>query len=80
MKQDSMEVYEIKAKNVPGLGKRIRDAREADCRTLADICRAIKMSTANWYRIEEEKQKLPIETLRKIEQVLGVDLGVSLDD
>jgi hypothetical protein len=35
------------------------------------------MTTMNWYRIEAEETKaLPIETLRRIEDVLGMDFGV----
>lgn len=55
----------------------IREARERDRRSLAKICREINMSTQNWYRIEREEQDLPIDTLRKIETVLGVEFGVS---
>jgi hypothetical protein len=39
------------------------------------------MTTMNWYKIEAEDTKaLPIETLRRIEEVLGVDFRVSFDD
>ena len=34
----------------------------------------------NWYRIEDEKQTLPLETLRSIEKVLGVDFGVKFPE
>lgn len=64
---------------VPGLGEMIREARERDRRSLAKICREINMSTQNWYRIEREEQDLPIDTLRKIETVLGIEFGVSED-
>ncbi|MBA3922792.1 MAG: helix-turn-helix domain-containing protein [Nostocaceae cyanobacterium] len=66
---------------VPGLGERIKETRERDRRSLAKICREIPMTTMNWYKIEAEDTKaLPIETLRRIEEVLGVDFGVSFDD
>ncbi|WP_413176248.1 helix-turn-helix domain-containing protein [Anabaena azotica] len=62
---------------IPGLGKRIRQAREADRRSLAEICRQIPMTTMNWYKIESEETKaLPIETLQRIEEVLSVDFGI----
>lgn len=62
---------------IPGLGKRIRQAREADRRSLAEICRQIPMTTMNWYKIESEETKaLPIETLHRIEEVLNVDFGI----
>ncbi|MGR3280314.1 helix-turn-helix domain-containing protein [Acaryochloris marina NIES-2412] len=65
---------------VPGLGDRIKNAREKDSRSLSAICGAIGMSATNWYRIESEKQLLPEETLRKIESVLGVDFGVEFEE
>lgn len=76
-----MKVRKIIDIEVPGLGERIRNTREADKRSLAEICRQIPMTTMNWYRIEAEETKaLPIETLRRIEEVLGVDFGVKFDD
>ncbi|MGI8503249.1 MAG: helix-turn-helix domain-containing protein [Hassallia sp.] len=76
-----MKVKKVIEVEVPGLGDRIRKAREADSRSLAEICRQIPMTTMNWYRIEAEETKaLPIETLRRIEEVLGVDFEVKLDD
>ncbi|MBK1990890.1 helix-turn-helix transcriptional regulator [Sphaerospermopsis aphanizomenoides BCCUSP55] len=62
---------------IPGLGKRIRQAREADRRSLAEICRQIPLTTMNWYKIESEETKaLPIETLQRIEEVLNVNFGI----
>lgn len=76
-----MKVRKIIELEVPGLGDRVRQARIADNRSLAEICRQIPMTTMNWYRIEAEETKaLPIETLRRIEEVLGVDFGVKFDD
>lgn len=65
--------------DAPGLGTRIKAAREADTRSLKDIASAANMSSMNWYRIEAEEQTLPEETLRKIEEVLGVDFGVKFN-
>jgi transcriptional regulator with XRE-family HTH domain len=65
----------------PGLGAQIKKAREADERSLTQIAFTAGMTAANWYRIEAEETKmLPFETLRKIEQVLGVDFGVKFND
>lgn len=65
----------------PGLGKRIKQAREADERSLSEICTSAGISRVYWYDIEEEKVRsaLPEDTLRRIEKVLGVDLGVNFD-
>lgn len=63
--------------DAPGLGDRIKRAREADPRSLAEICRQIPMSPMNWYKLEKEETKaIPLETLERIEDVLGVDFGV----
>lgn len=74
-----MKVYKEVSIEVNGLGEKIRIAREADLRHLTTICDLIPMTTKNWYQIEKETQALPLETLRKIESVLGVDFGVKLD-
>jgi transcriptional regulator with XRE-family HTH domain len=75
-----MKVTKTITLDAPGLGAKIKQAREADPRRLTEICAAVGMTTANWYRIEAEKQVLPEITLRKIEFVLDVDLGVRFDD
>lgn len=78
MKVRSTVVKEI---DVPGLGARIEEARRGSGRPLTIVCAEVGMSTANWYRIEQEKnESIPLETLRKIEAVLGVNLGVGFDD
>lgn len=75
-----MKVRKVIEIEVPKLGDRIRQAREADSRSLAEICRQMPMSTMNWYRIEAEETKaLPVETLQRIEEVLGVDFEVKFD-
>ncbi|MEM7713165.1 MAG: helix-turn-helix transcriptional regulator [Cyanobacteria bacterium P01_A01_bin.68] len=75
-----MKVRKVIEIEVPKLGDRIRQARETDSRSLAEICRQMPMSTMNWYRIEAEETKaLPVETLKRIEEVLGVDFGVKFD-
>lgn len=68
-------------KEFPLLGDMIKDARECDRRSLAEICRQASISPNHWYKIESgEITGLPIETLRRIESVLGKDFGVTLDD
>ncbi|ESA38470.1 xre family transcriptional regulator [Leptolyngbya sp. Heron Island J] len=71
----------------PGLGGRIKEAREELQRqqlperlSVAKIATDAGMTPANWYKIENEDTKvLPLETLREIERVLGVSFGVSFD-
>lgn len=63
--------------DVPDLGQRIRDARHKTDRTITQLAAEADISVANWYAIEQERVKvLPITTLRRIEQVLGVSFGV----
>ncbi|BAZ18923.1 transcriptional regulator (plasmid) [Calothrix sp. NIES-4071] len=75
-----MIVRKVTDIKVPGLGEKIKEARLTDRRSLAQICRQIPMSPVNWYKIESEETKaLPIETLRRIEEVLNIDLGVRME-
>jgi transcriptional regulator with XRE-family HTH domain len=80
MARPLVKVVRTQEREVPNLGKRIEKARKADSRSLTQLCALVGMTAANWYRIESEKQMLPEETLRRIEEVLGVDFGVSFDD
>ena len=73
-----MKVYREISVEAPGLGARIKAAREADDRSLTELAELVGMTRTNWYRIEDEKQALPESTLRAIEEVLGVDFGVKL--
>lgn len=67
--------------DAPGIGARIKEARERDPRSVEELAKTADMTRANWYRIErEENDVLPEPTLRKIEEVLGVDFGVRFDD
>lgn len=77
--QTLMRVIRETIVDAPNLGQRIKQARETDPRSLKAICEAVGMSQMNWYRIEREEQDLPESTLRKIEQALGIDLGVRFD-
>ncbi len=81
MVQLLMKVRKIIDIEVPDLGDRIKEARENDKRSLAEICRELDMTPMNFYRIERgETKALPVETLRAIERVLGVDFGVEFDN
>lgn len=63
--------------DVPDLGQRIRDARHESGRSITQLAAEADISVANWYAVEQERIKvLPLTTLRRIEQVLGVDFGV----
>ena len=74
-------VIEI-VRECPDLGQRIRQAREKDKRTLTAICRECELSRSYWYQLEAEDMRSAAteEVIRRIEKVLGVDLGVNFDD
>lgn len=75
-----MKVRKTIDREFTALGSRIKQARESSNRSLIQLCAEIGMTTANWYKIENEQTKvLPLETLRKIEKVLQIDLGVELE-
>lgn len=79
MSEILMKVRKVIEQDFPGLGVRIRQARESDDRPLTEICALVGMTTANWYKIESEETKsLPLETLRRIEEVLNTSFGVQL--
>jgi len=69
---------------VPDLGKKIKDARNKikneKGKTITDLASASGMSAQNWYRIENERQTLPEETLRLMESALECSFGISFND
>ncbi|BDI21034.1 hypothetical protein ANSO36C_68360 (plasmid) [Nostoc cf. commune SO-36] len=69
-------------KNFPGLGEKIKKAREGDKRSLSQICRESGISRPYWYQLENEQiySSVSEEMIRKIEATLGVDFGVSFED
>ncbi|WP_349262717.1 helix-turn-helix transcriptional regulator [Allocoleopsis sp.] len=74
----ALKIIKVIEVDVPGLGQRIKQARENDHRTLKAICEAAGMSPQNWSRIEKESQAVPIEVLRRIEAALGKEFGVEI--
>ena len=78
-----VEVVKTLKIDVPDLGARIEQARRDKVQSGASmtaIAAAAGMSVQNWYRIEKERQSLPVETLRLIESALGVAFGVEFDE
>lgn len=68
-------------RDFPELGQKIRQARERDERSVTDLCRACGLSRSYWYQLENEDLRAPAteDVIRRIEQVLEVDLGVKFD-
>ena len=61
---------------VKGLGKKIEDARKADARSVETLAKAAGISRGYWYELEREniRDALPIATLRKVAEVLDIQL------
>lgn len=77
-----MKVKRSIERYAPGLGAKIKQAREADKRSVETLCGLAEISRVYWYDIENERIRgsLPEETLRRIERVLGIDLGVDFEE
>lgn len=76
-----MRIRQVKEIEINGLGERIKQARLGSDRSLEQICVMVGVSRTYWYDLEKETLKgaLSIENLRKIEEVLGADFGISLE-
>jgi transcriptional regulator with XRE-family HTH domain len=66
-------------RDFPGLGAAIKAAREADERSVSEICRQVGISRQYWYQLEREDLRSAVteEVIRRIEKVLSVDFGIS---
>ena len=63
---------------IKGIGNRIKEARRKDDRSVAALAKEAGISRGYWYEVEQEniRQALPVETLTRMAEVLGM----SLDD
>lgn len=68
--------------DAPGLGEQIKKARESDPRSVTKLSKLVGISRNYWYQLEAEAVLGGIaeDTLRKIEEVLGVNFGVSFEE
>ena len=77
-KIDKMKVIrEFEASN---LGKRIKDARIKDGRSVEELAKQAQISRVAWWHFENEKKAIRYETLKRIETVLQVNLSEELYD
>jgi transcriptional regulator with XRE-family HTH domain len=80
---ETVKVIRTLEVEVPSLGRKIKEARnrikDEKGKTITDLASASGMSAQNWYRIENERQTLPEETLRLMEAALECSFGVSFD-
>lgn len=76
-----MRIRQVREIEVERLGDRIKEVRLNSSKSLEKICREVGVSRTYWYDIEKETVKggLSIEKLRKIEQALGVNFGISFE-
>ena len=81
---DKVKVIRTLEVEVPNLGQKIKEARNRikneKGKTITDLASASGMSAQNWYRIENERQTLPEETLRLMEAALECSFDVSFSD
>lgn len=68
--------------DLPDLGKRIKEAREADPRSVTKLAKTVGISRNYWYQLEAEAVLGGVaeDTIRKIEEVLNVDFGINFDE
>lgn len=75
-----MQVKKVieKVVEVPALGSRIKAVRQQHKLSLVKLCEQAHISRKYWYDIEAESlpHPLPLDTLRDIEEVLGVRFDV----
>lgn len=67
---------------VPDLAERIQHAQMASGLSVSEVCRRVGISRTYWYKLVNNNipEGLAEPTFRKIEEVLGIDLGVQFND
>lgn len=81
MNSTLMRISKELSVEVEGLGDRIKDARIASRRKTTELAYLAGISASYWYSVENGSvRNLPYETLRNIEQALGVDFGVNFNE
>ena len=75
-----MQIIRESRENVDGLGQRIRDARLVSGRPVRALAKEVGISYGFWCDVEKERTAVRIETIRKMEQVLGVALYEEQDN
>jgi transcriptional regulator with XRE-family HTH domain len=66
---------------IGNLGEKIKYHRKADGRSVEELAIAAQISRSYWHDIENERLRaaLPEKTLRRIEEVLGINFGIDFD-
>lgn len=67
--------------DIPGLGDQIKKARESDPRSVTELAKTVGISRNYWYQLEAESVLGGVaeDTIKKVEQVLNADFGISFN-
>ena len=72
---------ERKEVEIPDLNVRIAKAQKDSGKAISTVCKMVGFSRSYWYQMVNGKEDaIAEETLRKIEEVLGVNFGVKFND
>lgn len=72
---------ERKEIEVPDLPQRIAEAQKKSGKPVSEVCEAVGFSRTYWYQIVNGREEAIAEdTLRKIEEILDVEFGVTFND
>jgi transcriptional regulator with XRE-family HTH domain len=72
-----VKIRNVEEWDLPGLPERLSKAAEDSGKTIAKICREVKISRSFWYKVVSgEESSIALHTLSKLEKVLGADLGL----
>jgi transcriptional regulator with XRE-family HTH domain len=76
-----MRVRRVQEQDLPDLPAQLQAARKASDYSLLEICRRLEITPTYWYKLErEESNSISYELLRKIEELLSVDLGARFSE
>ena len=69
-------------RKIPDLATRIQQAQIASGLSVSEVCRRIGISRTYWYKLVNDNipEGLAESTLRKIENALDVDFGISFEE
>ncbi len=67
---------------IPDLAAKIQQAQVASGLSVSEVCRRLGISRTYWYKLVNDNipEGLAEPTLRKIEDVLGVNFGVKFEE
>lgn len=67
---------------VPDLAEKIQHAQMASGLSVSEVCRRVGISRTYWYKLINNNipEGLAEPTFHKIEEALGVDLGIKFND